>query len=154
MVCRCRNMQEHADRQSSRDAELRCHAEQAAKKNLDAATARIRVLESQLAARVDNTQYTVCNFYWAGAYLVLTVQYPSCQDCAYEGTKILVYKDVANIDLLNWREIDPHFREPQVKKPSQAPSPIARFPASVEGEIHARMFVNALVKNTDEPRMK
>jgi hypothetical protein len=67
-----------------------------------------------------------------GPHLVLKVTYPSCPDCSYEGTKVMVFLDISELQALKWRTIDPHFRE---VKPgaNEAPSPSARFPATPEG---------------------
>lgn len=70
-----------------------------------------------------------------GPHLVIKALYPSCAKCAYEGCKVMVYLDVTEVDAIRWRSLDPHFRDPQdrAKRPDQAPSPAARFPASPEG---------------------
>jgi hypothetical protein len=74
--------------------------------------------------------------------IILMVNYPSCRKCAYEGNKILVYlkKDIK--DIIFWKEIDPHFKDPKksVNK-TQAPAPNARFPANDEGWKDAINYV-------------
>jgi hypothetical protein len=69
-----------------------------------------------------------------GAHLVMKVQYPNCAKCAYEGNKVMVFLNVSERDVLRWRRIDPHFRDPKASRsPREAPPPAARFPASAEG---------------------
>ncbi len=67
-----------------------------------------------------------------GPHMVLKVKYPNCEKCAYEGTKVLVFLNCSALDVVYWKEIDPHFRAEPVA-PKAAPSPDARFPASPEG---------------------
>jgi hypothetical protein len=74
-------------------------------------------------------------------YLLLEVSYPNCAKCSYEGRKLLVYYKVNEIDIHQWDEIDPHFREPVLQSLRVAPPPIARFPASDEGRSDARLFM-------------
>jgi hypothetical protein len=75
---------------------------------------------------------------------VMKIRYPNCSLCAYEGTKVLVYADVTALMALKWRRVDPHFRDPKAAKssPTAAPSPIARFPANVDGWNAAIWFAN------------
>jgi hypothetical protein len=82
----------------------------------------------------DKKSYEIEQLERIGPHLVLRVRYPNCMSCAWEGNKIMVFLDVPEAQALKWREIDPHFRDPA--KPidrTQAPSPAARFPASIEG---------------------
>lgn len=67
-----------------------------------------------------------------GLHLVLSVRYPNCAKCSYEGIKNLVFLNVTEMQVLRWRRIDPHFRD-KPAAPGEAPSPAARFPASDEG---------------------
>lgn len=80
----------------------------------------------------DSKNYTIDDVQRVGSHLVMKVNYPNCSACAYEGTKVMVFLDVSEADVLRWKEIDPHFRE---VKPSRtmAPSPAARFPSTGEG---------------------
>lgn len=85
----------------------------------------------------DPEEYDVLDIKECGDYLVLKVQYPSCKACSYEGIKVLVVKSTLK-DAVMWKKIDPHFREPSStiagQKPiRQSPSPVARFPATVDG---------------------
>ena len=55
----------------------------------------------------------------------------------------MVFLNTTELDVLRWKEIDPHFRPQKeegtqyakgaLKDPKKAPSPAARFPASDEG---------------------
>lgn len=76
-----------------------------------------------------------------GPHLVMRVIYPNCAKCEYEGKKVMVFLDVSEKEVLKWREIDPHFRNPQsVRSPKTAPTPAARFPATVEGWTDALVY--------------
>lgn len=99
-------------------------------------------VESQ---KPDSKNYDIQQMERVGPHLVLKVLYPSCSKCAYEGNKVMVFLNIGELDVIKWKEIDPHFRpdlieiDPMnkmkriVKDPKKAPSPAARFPASDEG---------------------
>jgi hypothetical protein len=85
-------------------------------------------------AKPDAENYVVIDAHAVGNHVVLKVQYPSCAKCSYEGIKILVYLNVALVEVIRWKRIDPHFAEPnELKGSTDAPSPAARFPASDVG---------------------
>jgi hypothetical protein len=96
---------------------------------------RMKEREQELLSRTpDPDQYEITKFVRVDEHVVLMVKYPSCSACAYEGNKVLVLLNVNEQELVQWRRIDPHFRDPKEKrKPREAPSPAARFPASEEG---------------------
>jgi len=74
-------------------------------------------------------------------HLVLKVKYPNCVKCAYEGSKVMVFKDCTVGDALHWRLIDPHFREDIPNRMArEATAPIARFPSTLEGWSNAKDF--------------
>ena len=82
----------------------------------------------------DASNYTVEEIERVGPHLVLRVKYPNCANCNYEGNKIMVFLSVTEAQVLRWRKIDPHFRDPKrVCLPADAPSPAARFPGNAEG---------------------
>lgn len=82
--------------------------------------------------------------------LVLKVKYPSCDKCSYEGTKILVYENVRLKDAIKWRRIDPHFSDSKTRRTErEAPSPVARFPASARGWKDALAYARGLVEDED-----
>jgi hypothetical protein len=72
-----------------------------------------------------------------GQYLVLRVHYPDCTN--YEGRKVMVFKGVTLVDIVNQRHLDPHFCN--VKG---VISPIARFLPTQEGWELARSFARML----------
>lgn len=74
----------------------------------------------------DPNNYQIIQAEEIGNFLVLRIKYPDCTN--YEGTKILVFKDVKAIDLLKQKLIDPHFFEDKKYK-----SPVARFVPTNEG---------------------
>lgn len=82
----------------------------------------------------DASKYDVVDAQQVGPHLVMKVQYPNCYRCAFEGVKVLVFANTNAMQALKWKRIDPHFRDPKIKSTAtDAPSPIARFPASEEG---------------------
>lgn len=73
-------------------------------------------------------------------FLVIRLNYPDCTN--YEGNKILVFRDVTLVDLMNQRLIDPHFFQDSKYK-----SPIARFVPTEEGWKMAQAFCKMMVDN-------
>jgi len=91
----------------------------------------------------DASNFEVLNYEQVGEHVVLKVQYPNCDKCAYEGTKVMVYLDVTTLEILKWRTIDPHFRAAKPFSSREAPSPSARFPASEEGWVDAIAYAES-----------
>ena len=90
----------------------------------------------------DADNYTIQQIHREGPHLVVKAKYPNCAKCSYEGTKIMVFLNVSEIDVMKWKEIDPHFRDPKKnQKYTAAPGPAARFPASPEGWKDAIAYV-------------
>lgn len=77
-------------------------------------------------------------------YLIVMIKYPDCTN--YEGNKILIFRDLTLIQLVNQRLIDPHFF-PDDKKHK---SPVARFVPTEEGWNMAVML--AKMMGTDESK--
>jgi hypothetical protein len=101
-------------------------------------TARVK------AETPDASNYTIVDVHRDGPNLVLKVVYPNCRKCSYEGHKVLVFLNVTEAQALRWRTIDPHFRDPKAaRSPTEAPGPVARFPASVEGWKDAIAYVES-----------
>ncbi len=71
--------------------------------------------------------------------LVVKIKYPNCIN--YEGIKILVYKDVTLLKLIQQKEIDPHFFESK-----KVASPVARFVPTSEGWEMALKFAGLYAK--------
>ena len=103
-----------------------------------------RVIERYVdSEKPDSKNYDIEAVEKIGSHLVLKVSYPNCKKCAYEGNKVMVFLNTTELDVLRWKEIDPHFRPQKeegtqyvkgaLKDPKKAPSPAARFPASDEG---------------------
>lgn len=89
----------------------------------------------------DASNYEVEDVLQVGGHIVLKVKYPNCSRCAYEGNKVMVFLNTKPIDVLKWKKIDPHFRDPKsITSKKEAPSPAARFPASEEGWQDAVTF--------------
>ena len=82
----------------------------------------------------DSKNYSIEDVVAVGKNVVLKVKYPNCSNCAFEGTKVMVFLNTTLIEVIKWKEIDPHFRE-QSKSfiATKAPSPAARFPSSANG---------------------
>lgn len=77
-----------------------------------------------------------------GPYLVMSIKYPNCSNCAFEGTKTMIFMATL-MDALRWKKIDPHFRaKVSVRSPREAPSPVARFPGNTSGFADALEWSN------------
>lgn len=86
------------------------------------------------------TRYEILDLARGVRGLALRVHYPGCT--TFEGMKILVFGPVEEKDLLRWKKIDPHFRDPtQALLKDEAPSPIARFPATDQGWRDALQYI-------------
>lgn len=116
--------------------ELRREKAEAERKALEKKGAEI------YAKTPDADRYEITDVQRVGPHLVLKVLYPNCTKCTYEGNKVMVFLNVTEAEVLRWKRIDPHFRPPQ-KKPSEAPSPAARFPASPEGWADALAYAES-----------
>jgi len=82
----------------------------------------------------DSKNYSIDDVVAVGKHVVLKVKYPNCSNCAFEGTKIMVFLNTTLIDVIKWKEIDPHFRQSnKVPITTKAPSPAARFPGNIDG---------------------
>ena len=78
--------------------------------------------------------FTVKSFRQIGDILIARVYYPGCVN--YEGNKILVWKGLRGSELLDLKEIDPHFTENSKL--------IARFAPTEEGLSMAINFAKSL----------
>lgn len=70
-----------------------------------------------------------------GKHTLVLIKYDGCT--TFNGEKIAIYKAAPEI-ILAAKELDPHFLENEL-------SPIARFPASFEGEFYAMNFLKTLL---------
>lgn len=104
--------------------------------------------QEELYARTpDMDKYEIEDFARVGRHVVLKVRYPNCSKCSYEGNKVMVFLNVSEAEMLRWRRIDPHFRDPKLECPkTSAPSPAARFPASAEGWGDALSYAQGKLK--------
>ena len=95
---------------------------------------KYRIVAPPPPATPDSSNYEILDAQECKSNLVIKVKYPNCSNCAFEGVKVIVYKNTKIIDALKWRKIDPHFRLDDKNKPAvEAPSPSARFPGNQEG---------------------
>ena len=78
----------------------------------------------------DNSKYEVIRHREVHGYLAVQVRYESCDNCAFDNNKLMIFEDVNTEDLVNWRVIDPHFREDDRGDLRHAPAPILRMPAT------------------------
>lgn len=98
-------------------------------------------------AKPDKANYFITDSARVGTHLVLKVKYPNCAKCAYEGEKVMVFLNVTEAQALRWREIDPHFSDPKKsRQPTEAPPPVARFPASADGWADALAYAQGKVR--------
>ncbi len=91
----------------------------------------------------DNSDFEILDFIEHGCGIALKVQYKSCPNCSYEGTKVLVYIGAGIRDVMKWKVIDPHFSNVPAD-PRCAWSPDARFPASECGWKNAELFLDSI----------
>jgi hypothetical protein len=142
MVCKCATPAEHSARQV---AQALSNERQKSISDKE----KILKLERDLAAlSPDSTKWELVDFLESGSYFVAKVKFETCEHAGYGGQKVLVFKATTKEAIL-WRRMDPHFREApkQGFNKNEAPVPIARFPASVEGWEDAKAFVRT--KNSD-----
>jgi hypothetical protein len=88
----------------------------------------------------DPNNYQLVKAEEKNGYLVVMIKYPDCTN--YEGNKILVFKNLTLLQLVNQKLIDPHFF-PADKK---FQSPVARFVPTDEGWNMALALVEVLAK--------
>lgn len=109
----------------------------------------IAALKARIPATPDSMNYEIVDAVQIAEHLVMRVKYPNCKNCSYEGVKVMVFLNATSFDALRWRVIDPHFRDPEVTRPSNhAPGPAARFPGSAEGWADAQVYAHGKTKRT------
>jgi len=92
-------------------------------------------------ATPDASNYTIEEVERIGKHLVMKVKYPNCRSCSFEGVKVMVFLNVTEMQVIHWRKIDPHFRDPKSRNSkTEAPSPAARFPGSADGWVDALTY--------------
>lgn len=136
MVCRCATTEIHEQRyMDSMNYTLKQREEYNQKK--------IDKLQAELSALTpDSSKWELVDFLESGSYFIAKVKFQSCEHAGYEGNKVLVFKATTKEAIL-WRRMDPHFKEvpKQALSKTEAPVPIARFPASLQGWEDAKVFV-------------
>jgi len=108
---------------------------------------RLYALEAQAQNSPDAARFEIDEVEAVGPHIVVRAVFPNCAKCAYEGKKVLVYLNVGLKDVIKWRRLDPHFRADGKKAANEAPSPAARFPASVEGWTDALAWAHTKTSN-------
>ncbi len=93
---------------------------------------KIERYRAELQPSPDNSRYEILEHREVGALLILKVKYDSCDNCAGEAEKIMVFRATIG-EALRWKIIDPHFRLSYVPNPREAPPPLARFMPCDEG---------------------
>ena len=132
MTCHCGSPQRHAERAEERAREDARFAEERAAQQIKAQKEVADRRYAELAARTPNPdEFEIEDVEQVGKHLVMRVKYPSCSKCAWEGLKTMVIPNATLKEAIKWKRIDPHFRKGK-SDPKEAPSPIARFPGSVE----------------------
>ncbi len=106
----------------------------------------LKALRAQIPATPDSGNYSVEDVEQCGNHIVIKVKYPNCAKCTFEGNKIMVFLDVKMKEVVKWRRIDPHFRNPMEKSVTEAPSPAARFPGNSDGWKDALAYAYAKTK--------
>lgn len=90
------------------------------------------------AGNPDPNNYQIVKAEEKKGWLVVMINYPGCNN--YEGNKILLFKGMTLVQLVNQKLIDPHFF-PGDKKYK---SPVARFVPTDEGWAMALALVGAI----------
>jgi hypothetical protein len=105
---------------------------------------RLEERQKELDERTpDPDKFEVDEVEQVGPHLVLRVKYPSCRKCAFEGKKVMVILNATLKDVIKWKRIDPHFRDPKKRSMDrEAPTPCARFPATPEGWADAMEYAS------------
>jgi hypothetical protein len=75
----------------------------------------------------DPTNFRILQAEQQGEFLLLKVHYPDCTN--YEGNKVLLFKGVTLLDVVNQKVIDPHFNESGKGRHY----PVARFAPTEQG---------------------
>lgn len=102
-------------------------------------------------ARVDSPgnpnpdNYQLIKAHEDGEWLVVKMKYPDCTN--FEGDKVLIFKNLTLLQLVNQKFIDPHF----FPDDSKHKSPVARFVPTDEGWEMALLFVTTMSKNSARP---
>lgn len=103
--------------------------------------------EWNAATTPDASNYTIETAERVQEHLVLKVKYPNCSSCAFEGTKIMVFLNVSEQDVIRWKRINPHFRDPKIRSAIEAPSPSARFPGTPAGWADAITYARGKINS-------
>ena len=148
----CRHRDGDPDCSSSPEGQARA-AREASESRAKTKAKTIKNLENELdrlrkeigALTPDKMNFDIVGVDQVGPHLVLSVNYPSCKRCSYEGNKVMVFLNTTVKDALFWKELDPHFREPGSNKKESAPAPACRFPASTEGLADALDYAHRKV---------
>jgi hypothetical protein len=99
--------------------------------------------KEQLSKTPDKEQFDIVEIERIGDHVVMKVLYPNCAKCSYEGNKVMVFLNAPEKEVVKWKIIDPHFRDPTKARTSrEAPGPDARFPASKEGWSDALAYAH------------
>lgn len=133
MTCHCKTHEEHAQRAVEQSNYSRQAAEDSLRRQAQEREAADDKRIRELSERSPNPdQYKIVDYEQVDKHLVLKVRYPSCVRCSFDQCKVMVFFNVTMKQALGWTRIDPHFRADK-DAGLEAPSPVARFPASAEG---------------------
>lgn len=84
----------------------------------------------------DPSDYSILDRYFNQGVVALKVHYPKCE--TYGGVKILILEGVTQLELMNLKELDPHFL-------GHKTSPCVRVAADDKGWQRAKKIVDLLV---------
>lgn len=159
-ICRCATPAIHA----AREAGFKVEAYEASSKALENKNENLKGENRRLRDEIEalkkamspaNDDFEIEEYREVPGHLILKVKYKSCEKCSYEGVKVLVFEDRTVGEVLKWRKIDPHFREPnRTHDPKSAPSPIARFPANDQGWADAFQFATMKSQGAKKPGVR
>lgn len=89
----------------------------------------------------DPQNYNIIKVLEKDGFILMELHYPDCTN--YEGRKILLFKGVTLVDLINQKIIDPHFFQDE-----KIASPIARFIPDKTGWAMGEALINVLKPKT------
>ena len=94
----------------------------------------------------DADKFQIKGFLRVGRLIVMRVEYPNCDLCAHDGTKIMIFEHITEMEMIQLKRIDPHFRPRGERTKGEARSPVARFPGDDVGWRHALAFAKLMEK--------
>ncbi len=134
----CRHSSGDPSCSSSPEGRRRAQADAAEYAVKKATTERKKAERDALTPDANN--YELVGFQRIGNLVLMKVTYPNCKLCAHDGTKVMVFEHMTEMEMVQLKRIDPHFRPRNERTAGEARSPIARFPGDDKGWNDAIAF--------------